>query len=222
MVTQAAPITYQFTASVTFESRGLASGPFTSVADSSDRIFADGTLITGQFTYDPSATGSAFGTSGTIFPAISALNGNAGGNLFSDPTGGVLIAPDATDLDPDPFGEDLRDLFQIIASDGSADFSGFTVNNGSSDFALSLFNLFFIEGGTPYAPYASGLPATRPPPTPEAARLRLTFDDLGATDTLQLVFAQPVSLTVVPLPPTFALLASGLALLGWLRRRTLG
>lgn len=215
----AAPITYQFTAMTTNESRGMedGTGGFMSVDNPAERVFAAGTLISGQFTYDPSATGSPFGPEGsgaTIFPAVSDFGGTADGNTFSGPTGAVLIADNGTQIDQDP-----RDLFQVVAGDASDDFAGFTVNTGTRDFALNLVNLFFIEGATPYAPFADGLPATLPPPTPEATRLRLGFDDLGAPGIVQLVFAEPVSLAVIPVPPAFALFGSGLALLGWLRRR---
>ncbi len=214
----AAPITYEFQAAVTVELRGPENTDGLSlVTDPAARLFTEGTSVSGRFTYDSSVSGSDIGI-GALFPALSGFSGEASGNAFSSGDGAVLVIDDGTDVDPDPLVQDLRDIFLLLAGDDGAAFSGFTLSNGSGDFALNLVTLFFIEGTTPYTPFAAGLPATLPPPAPEAVRVRLGFDDLANPGTVQLVFAEPVSLTAVPLPPAAVLLVSAMTLLRPRRR----
>ena len=215
----AAPVTYEFTATATSENRGMEGeeAGFAPV-DPADRLIDEGFELTGRFTYDPSVAGDPFSGSfvGTGFPAITSLKGNLGGNLFSAVAGGLLVVDAVVDLDPDPVGEDLRDLFQIISTTNGS-LSGVIVGDG--EFELTGFRLFYIEGSTPFYPlFADALPATLPPPDPAAGRIRLDFDELENPGFIRTVFWEPVSLRVVPVPPAFLLFGSGLSLLGWLRR----
>ena len=210
----AATITYEFSAAVSLETRNNM------LATPDQRFFSDGTLISGLFDYDNGLMdGFPAPTGGTFYPALSNLTGMIAGNDFSDAQGAVGVINNGFDFDPGDPNNDLVDLMILVADTGAPGdtlLSGFTVENGGTTFALVNVRLFWIADGTDYYDDES-LPATLPPGL-GIARMALDFADVDNPDNRHIVFAEPLTVTAVPLPAAAWLFLSAAGALGWVGR----
>ncbi len=228
---EAAPVQYSFTVTDLEERReDPLTGELVS-ATSEQQMFEGVTSFSGTFWYDPDTPQGALGftcdPSSAVNPpeqcdlylnTITNLQGSVGGNVFGIANSGLDVmekngGPDGTSdafinlsLSFGAFLQVVNDTFQV--SDGVDTFEFY-----------EFFTLFSSteNGGSFYDP--DKLPGQLPPPGSDVARMQLYFQD--TVNGIDHSLGGNLTVQVIPVPAAVWLFASGLAGLGWIRRKQL-
>lgn len=209
-------VKFAFQAPVTIETRNDL------LATPEQQFFSEGSVISGSFSYDPSAAAGTVLPNSTFypFPAFADLSGTIEGNSFSDPGGAVGVFNDTFDTDPVDPNNALVDFLILVSAPQNSppNLSGFQVINGATTFELFNVRLFWIENTTDFYNDES-LPGSLPPGDGATARISLDFRDVTNPDNIHRVFGEPLSVSVVPVPAALWLFPGAIAMLGWVGRR---
>jgi hypothetical protein len=218
---QAAPSNYLFvTAPSAFGGPALPGGPAPDPA-----WFAGGAA--GSFAYDPAALAAQTNADGSVSyrgyapasqtgfaTAFNDLAGQVAGLSFSDPNGAAQVGDDTAT--PSPPGGPKTDLFQLFAdpdltSTQTHNLNGFSING----FTLYRVRMFWIEGQqTPETipDFLSGSALLAAPPAFHG-RLALDFYETANPSARSFIFFDGLSVSAVPEPASWLLMAAGLGLL---------
>lgn len=210
----AAPITYDFTATYWTDVEGPVAGPTFLGAPA---LFV-APSISGSFTYDSEATLISGPDPAIYRAAITNFSASVGGYTVSDPTGYAAVYNNANDyvlsIDPD-VASVVPPEFRNIES--------FAIG----DWSLENIRLFWAYAPTDprdLVPDGS-LPPTLPPPlfSPSESRVALDFINT-TTNQRHITFFQNFTLTPtsVPVPGVLALFSFGLIGAAFARRRVRG
>jgi len=222
----AAPVTYSFTTSATPFGDGTVSTllPFLQGGASGTFVYNNG--FTGLTKVD-NPDGSYFWRgftpqSSTGIPTtLSALTGTVAGFSFADVSGATQVGNDDIVVPGFPTNVDMIQLVfdPFPGSTSVRNLTGFTTANG---WVLQNVRMFWQEGQQvpeliPDLLNDQNLPTALP-----TIHGRVAFDFFQANDptqTRRFVFFDGLTVTAVPEPQTYLMLATGLAMLGFMRLR---